>query len=236
MQPIPPLNPKQHQLEELLAARDIDLNWLNNEDGGPYSAPNLARWSILQAAKVVPYHYAAAVADHPDVLQWLAELKATAIERQAARGSAIAAVDHGRSLILLGPTGTGKTYQAYAAIRELAVTGVSARWVVTTAADMYAALRPRHGVDSETEFRRFRSASILLVDDLGASKVTEFTEEINFRLINWRYEHRLPTLFTSNALPKELTERLGERVTSRIGQMCQRVSMKGHDRRRGAAA
>ncbi|MFI9598875.1 ATP-binding protein [Streptomyces sp. NPDC052043] len=236
MQPIPPIDPKQYHLEKLLAARGIDLQWLNSEDDGPYSAPNLARWSILEAAKVIPFHYAAAVADHPDVLRWVAELKASALEQQRTRGSAIASVEHGRSLVLLGPTGTGKTYQAYAAIRELAITGVSARWVVTTAADMYAALRPRHGIDSESEFRRYRSASILLVDDLGASKVTEFTEEVNFRLINWRYENHLPTLFTSNALPKELTERLGGRVTSRLSEMCQRIPVMGSDRRRGDAA
>lgn len=236
MQPIPPLDPKQYQLEELLTARGIDLDWLNDEYGGPYSAPNVARWSIVEAAKVIPFHYASAIADHPGVVRWVAELKAGAIERQARRGSAVATADRGRSLILLGPTGTGKTHQAYGAVRDLAITGVSARWVMTTAPDMYAALRPRHGVDSEAEFRRYRSAPVLLVDDLGASKVTEFTEEINFRLINHRYERQLPTLFTSNALPKELTERLGERVTSRLGQMCQRVTIAGQDRRRRSAA
>ncbi|NUQ98062.1 MAG: ATP-binding protein [Streptomyces sp.] len=235
MQSIPPLDPKQHQLEELLAARGVDLEWLNAE-GGPYSAQNVARWSILEAAKVVPVHYAAAVAENPDVLQWIAELKANALQRQQSNGAPIASVQHGRSLILLGPTGTGKTYQAYAAIREFAITGVVARWEVTTAPDMYAALRPRHGIDSEAEFRRYRNAAVLLVDDLGASKATEFTEEVNFRLIDWRYKHHLPTLFTSNALPKDLAERLGARVASRLREMCQSVPVLGQDRRRGAAA
>jgi DNA replication protein DnaC len=235
MQPIPPLDPKRYQLEELLAARGVDLEWLNAE-GGPYSPSNVARWSIVDAAKIIPFHYASAMADNADVLQWIAELKANALERQQASGAPVASVDHGRSLLLLGPTGTGKTFQAYAAIRELAITGVAARWVVTTAPDMYASLRPRHGIDSEAEFRRYRGAAVLLVDDLGASKVSEFTEEINFRLIDWRYKHHLPTLFTSNALPKELTDKLGARVTSRLSQMCQAVPVLGEDRRRGAAA
>lgn len=237
MQWIPPINPKRYHLEELLAARGINLDWLNSDDLDPHSPANIARYSITKAAEVIPFHYRNATVDSPEVLSWLAELIVQARDDQAGRGAPTAAITHGRSLLLLGPTGTGKTHQAYGAIRELAVTGVAATWVVTTAADMYAALRPRHGIDSEAEFRRYRNASILLVDDLGAErKPTEFTEEVNFRLINWRYEHQLPTLITSNLVPKEISERLGDRVTSRLIEMCQRVVFKGPDRRRGEAA
>lgn len=237
MQWIPPINPKRFHLERLLAARGVDLDWLNSGDTDPHSPANIARHSITQAAEVIPFHYRDAITDSPEVLAWLGEIIAQAREAQAGRGAPVAAVHHGRSLLLLGPTGTGKTYQAYGAIRELAITGVAASWSITTAADMYAALRPRHGVDSEAEFRRYRNASILLVDDLGAErKPTEFTEEVNFRLINWRYERRLPTLITSNLVPKEIGARLGDRVTSRLIEMCQRVVFTGPDRRRSEAA
>jgi DNA replication protein DnaC len=237
MQWTPPLNPKRYHLEQLLAARSISLDWLNAGDTDPYSPANVARYSIVKAAEIIPFHYRGAVTDNPELLSWLAELVAQARKDQADRHAPIAAVTHGRSLLLLGPTGTGKTHQAYGAIRELAIAGVAATWVVTTAADMYAALRPRHGIDSEAEFRRYRNATVLLLDDLGAErKPTEFTEEINFRLINWRYEHQLPTLITSNLVPKEIAERLGDRVTSRLIEMCQRVVFKGADRRRGEAA
>lgn len=237
MQWIPPFDPKRYHLEQLLAARGIDPAWLANDSLDTYSEPNIARYSITKAAEVIPFRYQAAVVDQPDVLTWCKELVRRARADQNANRSAIASVRRGRSLLLLGPTGTGKTYQAYASIRELAITGVAATWVVTTAADMYAALRPRHGIDSEAEFRRYRNASVLLVDDLGAErKPTEFTEEINFRLVNWRYENHMPTLLTSNVLPKELAARLGDRVTSRLGEMCQRIVLEGPDRRRGEAA
>lgn len=234
---IPPINPKRYHLEQLLAARGISLDWLNSGDTDPYSTANIARYSIVAADKVIPFHYRGAITDSPEVLAWLDELTAEARETQAGRGAPVGSVTRGRSLLLLGPTGTGKTHQAYGAIRELAITGVAATWVVTTAADLYAALRPRHGIDSEAEFRRYRNASVLLLDDLGAErKPTEFTEEINFRLINWRYENHLPTLITSNLVPKEISDRLGDRVTSRLIEMCQRVVFKGPDRRRGEAA
>jgi DNA replication protein DnaC len=237
MQWIPPFNPKRYHLEQLLTARGIDPTWLADDSLDTYSKPNIARYSITKAAEVIPFRYQAAIVDQPDVLDWCKELADRAFAMQKAKRSAIATVQHGRSLLLLGLTGTGKTHQAYAAIRELAVTGVAATWAVTTAADLYAGLRPRHGIDSEAEFRRYRDASILLVDDLGAErKPTEFTEEINFRLINWRYERQLPTLITSNLLPKEISARLGDRVTSRLIEMCQRIVIEGPDRRRGEAA
>lgn len=237
MQWIPPFDPKRYHLEPLLAARGIDPAWLADNSLDTYSPPNIARYSITKAADVIPFRYQTAIVDQPDVLKWCKELVDRARATQKSYGAAIAFASCGRSLLLLGPTGTGKTHQAYGAIRELAITGVAATWVVTTAADMYAALRPRHGIDSEAEFRRYRDASILLVDDLGAErKPTEFTEEINFRLVNWRYERGMPTLFTSNVLPKELAARLGDRVTSRLGEMCQRIVLEGPDRRRGEAA
>lgn len=237
MQWTPPINPKRYHLEQLLAARGISLDWLNSGDADPYDPANVARYSIVAAAKIIPAHYRAATVESPEIHTWLNELVTSARKDQTERGAPVASVFEGRSLLLLGATGTGKTHQAYGAIRELAITGVAARWGVTTSADLYAALRPRHGIDSEAEFARYRDARILLLDDLGAErKPTEFTEEINFRLINHRYENHLPTLITSNLVPKELSSRLGDRVTSRLIEMCQRVVFKGPDRRRGEAA
>lgn len=237
MQYVQPINPKQHDLETLLASRGRTVDWLNTDDGDPYSEPNVARHSFLEAAKVVPFHYRRAVVSRPELKTWIDTLVRDAKEEQAARNGTIAAVTHGPSLLLLGVTGVGKTHEAYGAIRSLAVTGVASKWVVTTAADMYGALRPRHNVDSETEFRKYRDARMLLIDDLGAErKATEFTEEVNFRLVNHRYEQHLPTLFTSNVKPSEIAARMGDRVMSRLVEMCQRITLKGDDLRRGVAA
>lgn len=241
MQYVPPLDPRHHPgLEPLLAARGRTLDWLNGDDD-PESDANMARLNLTDAAKVIPFHYRTAVATEPELRTWVDAVAAEARAHQVRRGALIASAFRGPSLLLLGSTGVGKTYEAFGAVRDLAVTGVGARWTVTTAADMYGSLRPRHGVDSEAEFDRYRNARLLLIDDLGAARTpTEFTEEINFRLINWRYERHMPTLLTSNVLPAELAARLGDRVTSRLAEMCQRVVLKGSDKRRntgtGAAA
>lgn len=236
MQYIPPSSLRGHNLAPLLAARGLDADWINLDDHDPHSPANIARYTYAEVSRLVPFHYRRAVSSLPQLAAWINTLVDAAREWQAERGAPIASIIHGPSLLLLGSTGVGKTHEAYGAMRELALSGVYAQWQVTTAGDLYAALRPRHGIDSEAEFRRYRDARLLLVDDLGAErKPTEFTEEINFRLINHRYENHLPTLMTSNVDPKELASRLGDRVISRLAEMCQRVPMKGNDRRRAAA-
>ncbi|WP_199546640.1 ATP-binding protein [Streptomyces sp. N35] len=235
MQYVPPSALRGHDLEPLLAKHGLTSAWLATHDFDSHSTANVARVTYGETVAKVPFHYRSARTTLPQLHAWIVGLVAEAKRRQAERGAPIASITHGPSLLLLGATGVGKTYEAYGAMRELSVTGVYCQWAVTTAADLYAALRPRHGIDSEAEFRTYRDARLLLVDDLGADrKPTEFTEEINFRLINHRYEHYLPTLITTNVGPKELASRLGDRVASRLAEMCERIAIKGNDRRRAA--
>ncbi|MFG3259042.1 ATP-binding protein [Streptomyces sp. NPDC048172] len=143
------------------------------------------------------------------------------------------------ALLLTGPTGTGKTHEAYGALHYIADAGPPRYEVITTnSADLYGALRPTATTGStEHELRRFASVPLLLVDDLGSAKTSEWTEEITFRLIDHRYNHCLPTLLTSNLPARsaggpDLNDVLGERVTSRLAEMTTVVAMVGEDRRR----
>lgn len=194
--------------------------------------PHFARDAIEDARKRltrIPPHYAEAVATAPEVRQWVHDLVGAAL---ATSRTESVALKTGPSLLLLGPTGTGKTFQAYGALRALAETGVQVRWVFTTAADAYARLRPRHRVDAEDEFERLAGVPLLVLDDLGAAKASEWTEEVNYRLINSRYEHERATLITSNVAAPHLGAALGDRVTSRLVEMANRASLLGDDRRR----
>lgn len=198
----------------------------------PYTRQETLRLAADHADKHIPARYADAEADNPEVLAWLERLLDRAVTDSVRR--VYCSIQTGPSLVLLGPTGVGKTHQAFGVLRLLSKTGVRCAWKACTAADMYARLRPRHGVDSETEFRAVADAPLLFVDDLGAAKGSEWVEEVNYRLINWRYERVLPTLFTSNVPPRELSSGLGERVASRLVEMADRVVLQGTDRRRAA--
>jgi len=150
--------------------------------------------------------------------------------------SVVANPDDTRSLLVVGPTGTGKTHYAYSVLRAIAETGRPTGWAAYTAADLYAQLRPRTGRDSEATFESISNTDVLFVDDLGAAKLTEWTEEVTYRLINHRYEQCRPGIFTSNVPPTQLRDVLGERIASRLTEMCERVALKGDDRRKGMAA
>lgn len=208
-------------LERDYASLDLDPHWIRENRES----------AQRRLAESLPPRFRDAQPTDPHVAEWVGFVVSAAVET---RNSVMAAVTQGPSLLLLGPTGTGKTFQAWGAVRALAESGVSVNWTVTTAADMYARLRPRHRVDSEEEFERYQRARVLVVDDLGAAKGSEFTEEINYRLINHRYQAQMPTLITSNIPVRELGSALGERVASRLTEMAHRVVLKGDDRRRRA--
>lgn len=186
-----------------------------------------------RAGAAIPPRYAEATVTNAEVAAWVRSLADATVASMRAH---IAAVATGPSLLLLGRTGVGKTHEAYGAIRAISVSGMNCSWLATTAADVYAKLRPRQGVDSEAEFLRYASARLLVLDDLGAAKASEWTEEVNYRLINHRYERGLPTIVTSNLLVRPLSNVVGERVWSRLTEMCQRVVLEGTDRRRGLGA
>lgn len=177
----------------------------------------------------VPNRYRDAVADVPEVTAWVRTL----VRGAAEHSQYVPRIALGPSLLLVGATGCGKSYQAWGAVRALALSGAECPWQYTTAADLYAKLRPRHRVDSEEEFETYARAGVLVLDDIGAAKASEWTEEVNYRLINHRYEAERPTLITTNVKPAALPHELGERVFSRLVEMARRVVVTGADRRLG---
>lgn len=191
-------------------------------------AENLAR-SLRALDKQIPARYRDAATTEPNLLAWVDDLQRRGTDL-GGDGRA-----HGPSLLLLGPTGVGKTHAAFGALRHFVTAGGNGYLRVVTAADLYAQLRPRPGRDSEELFEQYASTNLLFLDDLGAAKSSEWVEEINYRLINHRYNHELATIITSNVPPKELGGVLGERVASRLTEMCGFVVLKGQDRRRTAA-
>ena len=174
-----------------------------------------------------PRRYRDAVTDRPDVLGWVAQFHAD--------------ISSAPSLLLLGPTGTGKSYQAYAAVRAATTIAIrtrsgvwrSPRWQAMTYAELTASLRPRgRDYDTEAILTGYRQTELLFIDDLGAAKLTEFTEEATYRLINGRYEDMRPSIFTSNLALPELKDAIGDRIASRLAETCLRVVLEGPDRRR----
>lgn len=135
----------------------------------------------------------------------------------------------GAGLLLLGPTGTGKTHEAYGAVRAFVAAGaLEGLAVFGNVADLLDKCRPEGTLSVDD----LSNAALLLLDDLGAFKASEWTTETLYRVVDARWANRLPTLATTNHPAKELASMLGDRLTSRLAAMLTQVPMVGRDRRR----
>ncbi|NJQ04052.1 ATP-binding protein [Streptomyces lonarensis] len=226
-------------LERILAARGLQVvPGSENAHEPPEDNPGNREWHNRARADyalnrwhtATPPRFHDAEATLPGVIGWADR----ALADNAAAGG----------LLLTGQTGTGKTHQAYGALRRIAA-GAPSRFelIAVNSADMYGNLRPSPVLGSaEHELQRLGRVQYLLLDDLGTAKTSEWTEEITYRLINFRYNHCLPTIITSNLPARDshgpdLTDFVGARVASRLAEMVTTlVPMVGADRRRGGRA
>ena len=136
-------------------------------------------------------------------------------------------------LFLFGPAGTGKTHAAYAIALLARANRNSVR--VENATELFYKIR--RGFDStENPFDVTELASdtgVLVIDDFGVEKLSDWVVETFYLIINSRYEQMLPTIFTSNYSLGEIAERYGDRIPSRIAEMCNVVELSGEDKRLG---
>jgi len=135
-----------------------------------------------------------------------------------------------RGMYLWGSVGSGKTHAAYAIRRRIEEMSIGVR--LYSAPEMLDMIRDDfEHKDSYNLDRILASRGVLIVDDLGVEKPSEWVSETLFRIVNKRYEEVLPTIVTSNLDLGELSERLGDRIPSRLAEMCDVVKLEGKDRR-----
>lgn len=137
----------------------------------------------------------------------------------------------GRGLFIAGDVGTGKTHLAVAVLFRVIERGFEGRFLVVPE----WLHRLRRSFDDGTGshlWEVMEHPGLLVLDDIGTEKPSEWVEEQMFLLVNHRYQHRLPTVYTSNLGLDELQERLGARTVSRIIETCDGVLLKGEDYRK----
>jgi len=142
------------------------------------------------------------------------------------------AIKEDNGCYFFGPAGTGKTYILYGVLKRMLALGYGARlWnVPQKLAELKSEYDKNGGGESEI-CEILKDNCVLFLDDFGAEKLTEWNNEIMYRLINYRYENMLTTFFASNLSLQELAERNGDRLASRIAEMCNVVKIDGDDRR-----
>lgn len=115
------------------------------------------------------------------------------------------------NLCLHGDTDTGKTYTAYALGHAMFAKGLAP--FAITAPDLLIAMRPE-GDPRLVDLALV--ADVLIVDDFGVDKASEFTSEAWWRVTDFRAREHKSTVVTTNESGATLTAKYGKRVTSRL--------------------
>lgn len=139
--------------------------------------------------------------------------------------------DNRNSLLIFGGYGTGKTHLAAAISNELIGRGIPV--LFGTFADHLEHIREEFDKTGQRKYQSLmKNTSMLVLDDLGKEKLTDWGREILFSVINYRYEHRLPVIITTNMNDESFERYVGGAIYSRMCEMSTAVTTQGKDYRR----
>lgn len=137
----------------------------------------------------------------------------------------------GKGLILSGSVGCGKTHLAVAIMRHVLERFEAPSLFVTVPGLLEAERRSYDGDGATGSIETAKNAELLILDDLGAERGTEWTQEKLFYLINHRYAQGLPIVATTNFELQEAAQRIGPRSMSRLAERCTWLLVEGEDYR-----
>lgn len=135
------------------------------------------------------------------------------------------AIEKNKSIFVYGNTGVGKTYFCHAISNQKNTRVENFVFLLSEYRDYMM-----KGFYNE-KIKELCNEDYLIIDDIGSEKTSDFVIEFLYTIINRRYENMKRTILTTNLKFKDFSDRYGDRVLSRIAEMCVLVELKGEDKR-----
>ena len=135
-------------------------------------------------------------------------------------------------MLLHGGTGCGKSHLAAAIANTMIRQGCSVEWqnVPELYYSLISSMRD-DGHGPEQIIKQLDRRWLLVLDDIGAEKASEFAVGAIYQILNKRVEGGRPLIATSNFDPAQLGDRIGERNASRLTGLCIAACLPGKDQR-----
>jgi len=198
------------------------------------------RAKLFQSARIPPRYQHCTIQNYvtgnDETSKWAAKIEADRIINDFL-------VNDGRGLLFVGSVGVGKTHLAVALLQELIQ-----RYQVRGLFYQFGALLRRiqdsyNPVSRNSELTVLEpvfQADVLVLDELGASKPTDWVRDTMMQIINTRYNDKRLTIFTTNYSDVRrndkdgeiLEDRIGVPLRSRLYEMCKTVVIEGDDYRK----
>ncbi|NCB45344.1 MAG: ATP-binding protein [Clostridia bacterium] len=136
----------------------------------------------------------------------------------------------GRSAVIFGSNGTGKTHLAYAACRYQIALGKTAEYIM--AFDFFNKIRKSFGTgDTERVLRYYISFDYLVIDEIDKTQGTPTEFMYLYALINSRYNEMRSTVLITNASPGEFGAIIGQSALDRVASEGKVIELTGDNYR-----
>jgi DNA replication protein DnaC len=147
-----------------------------------------------------------------------------------------------RGLLFMGTCGVGKTHLSVAILREL-IEKKGTPCLFYEFGSLLKEIQNSYNPISRTSELKVLTpvieTEVLVLDELGATKPTDWVRDTMMQVINTRYNDRRLTIFTTNyrdergqSSEETLEDRIGTRLRSRLYEICRPVVIDGEDYRR----